>query len=58
MRIDLLLVLLLETEDDLNRDMSFLSTFNLEAGADTDLCGVLVNVGRDWLIVNNVLKAS
>jgi hypothetical protein len=36
MRVDLLLVLLFEAENDLNGDDAFLCTFNLQMGVDRD----------------------
>jgi hypothetical protein len=55
MRVNLLLILLLETKDDLNGDDSSFRALDLEIGSDVDLGGVFVDVRRDWFPVDYVL---
>ena len=55
MRVDLLLVLLLQTEDDLNWNDSPLGSSELEVWIDRELCGVLVDMSNDGLAIDNVL---
>ncbi len=46
----LLLILLLETKEDLNGDDPLLGGLEIQIGVDTDLSGVLPYVGRHWFL--------
>lgn len=58
MRVDFLLILLLETEDDLHRDGALLGPVDLQIRGNADLRRVLVDVRRDGGVVDFVLHAA
>lgn len=55
MRVELLVVLLLETEDHLARDDALLCALELEVGVERDLGGILVHMCLDGSLVDVVL---
>lgn len=58
MTVDLFLITLLETEQNLNRHNPLLAPTEFQVGVDAQLCGVLVDVCRDGLAVDDILTNS
>lgn len=57
-RIDLLLILLLQAENDLHGDHAAVSAFDLHGRGDRDLDRIFVNVRRHGFAVDNVLQGN
>ena len=58
MTVDLLLILLLEAENQLNRNHAFVRGIDLECRCDTDLRRVLVDMGCHVLLANLGLQGN